>query len=82
MVEDTAVCNIPAGTVFQLVGAPSYFSHCVIAFLEREFHDHWIGSGGGGVNSLVPLFSRLYTLRFFSSEDLQKTSSVEKMCKV
>lgn len=46
MMEDTTLCHILVGTVFQLHGAPPYFSHCVYAFLESKFQDHWIGGGG------------------------------------
>jgi hypothetical protein len=38
--------HVPVGTVFQLDGAPPHFSHCVCAFLDREFSDYWIGRGG------------------------------------
>jgi hypothetical protein len=55
MMENTALCYVPVGTVFQLHFAPRYFFHCVRAFLDREFPDRWIGIGG--THSLSP-FSR------------------------
>jgi hypothetical protein len=43
---DTALCHVPVGTVFQLDGVPPHFSHCIYAFLEREFPDHWVTRWG------------------------------------
>jgi hypothetical protein len=43
IMEDTVLCYISAGTIFQLVSAPPHFSHHVCAFLDREFCNCWIG---------------------------------------
>jgi hypothetical protein len=42
MMENTALCHVFVRTVFQLDGAPPHFSHCVCAFLDREFPVCWI----------------------------------------
>jgi hypothetical protein len=44
--ENTALWHVPVGTVSKLDGASPHISHYVHAFLDREFPDHWIGSGG------------------------------------
>jgi hypothetical protein len=46
MTEDTALCKILAGSVFQLYGAPPHVFHCARVFLYREFLDHWRGREG------------------------------------
>jgi hypothetical protein len=35
--ENTVLCHVPMGTVFQLDGAPYHFSCHVHAFLDRNF---------------------------------------------
>jgi len=62
MKEDTPLHHVLVGTVFQLDGAPLHFFHCVSAFLDREFPDHWIGRGRPIPWPLI--------LWIFSSEDL------------
>jgi hypothetical protein len=47
VMEDTALCHVPVGAVFQLDGAPPHFSRHVLAFMDREFLYCWIGGGGG-----------------------------------
>jgi len=44
MMENTALCHVPVGTVFQSDCEPLHFCCRVCAFLDREFPDHWIGS--------------------------------------
>jgi hypothetical protein len=46
MMVNTVLNHVAVGTVFQIVGVPSHFSHHVHAFLVREFPDHWTGKGG------------------------------------
>jgi hypothetical protein len=46
MMEKTAWCHIPAGTVFQLDGASTNFSYYVHAFPNREFPESCIGRAG------------------------------------
>jgi hypothetical protein len=63
MMENTALLNVPVGTVFQSDDASSHFSHCVHAFLDREFPDHWIGRWG--FITWLPSYSRLTPLFLF-----------------
>jgi hypothetical protein len=44
VMEVAALCHIPAGTVFPLLGSPSYFFRPACVFLDREFSDCWKGS--------------------------------------
>jgi hypothetical protein len=46
MMNTTTLCYVPVGTIFQLDGIPSHFSHYVLAFIDREFPYHWIGRQG------------------------------------
>jgi hypothetical protein len=47
MMGNTAFRHVPVGIVFQLRRAPSHISRHVPAFIHTEFHDRWIGRGGG-----------------------------------
>jgi len=46
VMENTALCHVPVKTVCQLNGVSANFSCCVCAFLDGEFPDSWIGTGG------------------------------------
>jgi hypothetical protein len=46
MMDNTALCHIPVGTLFKLHGAPFHLSCHVHAFLDREFPDSWPGRMG------------------------------------
>jgi len=46
VVENTACCHVPVGTLSHLDGAPHHiYFHAYAAFLVREFCDHWMGKG-------------------------------------
>jgi hypothetical protein len=40
VMDNTALCHVPAGTVSQSDSAPTHFSRRVSAFVDREFPDH------------------------------------------
>jgi hypothetical protein len=62
VLHGTALNNIPAGTAFQVNGAPPHISHCIHTSLDREFPDCWIGRKTPF--PCPPIFSRLYSYRF------------------
>jgi hypothetical protein len=78
MMENTASCHVPVGTVIQLDGAPPHLSHHVCAFLDREFPDCWIRRGGHIPYSSY--FPDLTSLDFFFWKFVKDT--VMKKCKM
>jgi hypothetical protein len=60
LMKNTALYHVPVGTVFQLNGAPPHLSHCVRAFLDRQFPGCHIGRGG--THYLAPSFSGFFIL--------------------
>jgi hypothetical protein len=67
--EGADLCHIPARTIFQWGGVPLKF-YDVRAFLDFEFHDHWIGKWCS--ISRVPSLSRSYSLRFYILEVFER----------
>jgi len=74
MMENSVLCDVPMGTVFQLDGAPPHFSHCVHAFLDWQFSDIWIGRGG-------PIPDPHLLWKFYSA-GLQNKLFIAKSCKM
>jgi hypothetical protein len=46
VMENTALCHVPVGKVFQLDGALPNFCRRFYAFQDREFPDRWLGRRG------------------------------------
>jgi hypothetical protein len=67
MLEETALCHVPVGTVFQLDGAPPRFVCRVGFFLDREFPELWMGKV---VPFLASSFSIFDSFGYFSSGGL------------
>jgi hypothetical protein len=42
MMDNTALCQVSVGKVFQLGGAPLQFSCYIHAFRDREFTGYWM----------------------------------------